>query len=163
MKVEPAKERSVMVTTALLQARTSGRVRLRSPDPAAPPVIDYEMLADPADVADLMAGMAEARRIMAQPAIAAIVGEAFDPERGCRTDDDWRAWARSQATYGVHYVGTCRMGTDDTAVVDPELRVRGVESLRVVDASVMPTVTSGNTNAPTMMIAERAADLILGS
>ena len=163
MKVEPAKQRSIMVTTALLGARTSGRLRLRSGDPAAPPVIDYEMLAEEADVADLMAGMAEARRIMAQPAIAAIVGDAFDPERGCRTDDDWRAWVRSQATYGVHYVGTCRMGSDDLAVVDPELRVRGVESLRVVDASVMPTVPSGNTNAPTMMIAERAADLILGS
>jgi choline dehydrogenase len=127
------------------------------------PVIDYEMLADPADVADLMAGMAEARRIMAQPAIAGIVGAAFDPERGCRTDDDWRAWVHSQATYGVHYVGTCRMGSDDLAVVDPDLRVREVEGLRVVDASVMPTVTSGNTNAPTMMIAERAADLILES
>ncbi|HZQ77912.1 MAG TPA: GMC family oxidoreductase N-terminal domain-containing protein [Acidimicrobiia bacterium] len=163
MKVEPAKQRSVMVTTALLQPRTSGRLRLRSTDPAAPPVIDYEMLADPADVTELMAGMAEARRIMAQPAIADIVGPPFEPERGCRGDDDWRAWVRSQATYGVHYVGTCRMGRDDFAVVDPELRVRGVDGLRVVDASVMPTTTSGNTNAPTMMIAERAADLILGS
>ena len=161
MKVEPAKQRSVMVTTALLQARTTGRVGLRSADPAAPPVIDYEMLADPADVDDLMAGMAEARRIMAQPAIAGILGEPFDPERGCQRDDDWRAWVRSQATYGVHYVGTCRMGTDELAVVDPQLRVVGVDGLRVVDASVMPSTTSGNTNAPTMMIAERAADLIL--
>jgi len=163
MKVAPARQRSVMVTTALLSARTSGHLRLRSADPAAPPVIDYEMLADPADVVDLMAGMAEARRIMAQPAIAGIVGEPFDPERGCRTDDDWRRWVDGQATYGVHYVGTCRMGSDDLAVVDPELRVRGVDGLRVVDASVMPTVTSGNTNAPTMMIAERAADVILQS
>ena len=161
MKVEPAKHRSVMVTTALLGPRTSGRVRLRSTDPAAPPVIDYEMVADPADVTDLMAGMAEARRIMGQPAIAGIVGEPFEPERECRSDDDWRRWVQGQATYGVHYVGTCRMGDDDLAVVDPQLRVRGVDSLRVVDASVMPDPTSGNTNAPTMMIAERAADLIL--
>ena len=163
MKVEPAKQRSVMVTTALLQPRTSGRLRLRNADPAVPPVIDYEMLAEPADRDDLMAGMAEARRIMTQPAIAGIVGEPFDPERGCGTDDDWRAWVHSQATYGVHYVGTCRMGSDDLAVVDPDLRVRGIDGLRVVDASVMPTPTSGNTNAPTMMIAERGADLILGS
>ena len=163
MKVEPARQRSVMVTTALLQPRTSGRVRLRSADPAAAPVIGYEMLAEPDDVTDLMAGMAEARRIMAQPAIAPIVGEPFDPERGCRGDDDWRGWVHRQATFGVHYVGTCRMGNDELAVVDPELRVRGVEGLRVVDASVMPTTTSGNTNAPTMMIAERAADLILES
>jgi choline dehydrogenase len=162
MKVEPAKERSVMVTTALLGPRTSGRIRLRSADPAAPPVIDYEMLADPADVTDLMGGMAEARRIMAQPAMAGIVGDPFEPERGCRNDDDWRRFVHGQATYGVHYVGTCRMGGDDEAVVDPQLRVRGVPGLRVVDASVMPTPTSGNTNAPVMMVAERAADLILG-
>lgn len=163
MKVEPAKQRSVMVTTALLQPRTSGRVRLRSADPAAPPVIEYEMLADAADAENLMAGMAEARRIMEQPAIAGVVGEPFEPERSCRSELDWRNWVHSQATYGVHYVGTCRMGSDEFAVVDPDLRVRGVEALRVVDASVMPDPTSGNTNAPTMMIAERAADLILGS
>ena len=100
MKVQPAKQRSVMVTTALLTPRTSGRLSLRSADPAAPPVIAYEMLAEPDDVTDLMAGMAEARRIMAQPAIADIVGEPFDPERGCVTDDDWRQWVHSQATHG---------------------------------------------------------------
>jgi choline dehydrogenase len=162
MNVMPAKQRSIMVTTALLQPRTSGRIGLRSADPSAPPLIDYQMLAEHDDVSDLMGGMAEGRRIMAQPAIAGIVGEPFEPERGCRIDADWREWVHSQATHGVHSVGTCRMGTDAAAVVDPELRVHGVAGLRVVDASIMPSPTSGNTNAPVMMIAERAADLILG-
>jgi choline dehydrogenase len=163
LKVRLAKTNSVMVTVAMLHPRSTATIRLRSADPAASPVIDQQMLADTDDVADLMAGMTEARRIVAQPAMAGIVSTPFDAEAECATDEDWRRFVRDNATYGVHPVGTCRMGIDDLAVVDPELRVHGVGGLRVVDASVMPTTTSGNTNAPVMMIAERAADLILGT
>jgi choline dehydrogenase len=85
----------------------------------------------------------------------------FEPERSCATDADWEAFVRDTVTYGAHPVGTCRMGVDDDAVVDPALRVRGVRNLRVIDASIMPTVTTGNTNAPTMMLAEKGADLVL--
>jgi choline dehydrogenase len=125
-------------------------------------MIHHRMLAEKADVEDLLRGMAEARRIMGQAAMASILVSPFDEESSCRSDDDWAEFVRSNVTYGVHPVGTCRMGRDDLAVVDPELRVCGVEGLRVADASIMPTVTSGNTNAPTMMIGERAAALLNG-
>ena len=90
----------------------------------------------------------------------AITDGMRDPEARCETMDDWEAFARGNVTYGLHPVGTCRMGTDPGAVVDPTLRVRGIDALRVIDASTMPTITSGNTNAATMMIAERGVDLI---
>ena len=96
--------------------------------------------------------------------------KAFDPYRGApifpakipQTDAEWVQFVKSRAETVYHPIGTCRMGSDEAAVVDPELRVRGVDGLRVVDASVMPNLPGGNTNAPTIMIAERAADLILG-
>jgi choline dehydrogenase len=161
MKVKPAKFRSVMVTTALLHPRQAGRIRLRSPNPSDSPIIQHQMLANDDDVKDVLAGTAEARRIMQQPAMSEIIGEPFEPERQCRTDADWLAFLHQNATHGVHPVGTCRMGVDSLAVVDPELRVEGISNLRVVDASIMPTTISGNTNAATMMIAEKAADLLV--
>jgi choline dehydrogenase len=163
LKVRPAKQPSLMVSTVFVKPRQRGRIRLRSGEPADRPVIEHQMLGDPADVADLLTGMTEARRIMGQPAIAPFLGEPFEQERACRSVADWAAFARANVTYGGHPVGTCKMGDDNEAVVDAELRVRGVDRLRVVDASVMPTTTTGNTNAPTMMIAEKASDLLLGS
>jgi choline dehydrogenase len=97
---------------------------------------------------------------MSQPAMAEITGDQLAPERECRTEADWEQYVRDHVTPSYHPVGTCRMGVDDLAVVDPELRVHGVRNLRVVDASIMPTITNGNTNAPSMMIGERAAELI---
>jgi choline dehydrogenase len=98
---------------------------------------------------------------MAQPAMGAMASSLFAPEDTCQSDSDWEEFARQNATYGAHPVGTCRMGGGEDAVVGNDLRVNGVSGLRVVDASVMPTSPSGNTNAPTMMIAERAADLVM--
>ena len=121
------------------------------------------MFADDRDLSALTAGMAEARRIMDQPAMAGLTNGLFEPESSCQTDADWADNVRNHATYGAHPIGTCRMGQDDDAVVDPDLRVRGMEGLRVIDASVMPTTTTGNTNAPSMMIGERGAALLLGS
>jgi choline dehydrogenase len=161
LKVKPAREDGFLVSTLFLHPRIRGRIGLRSADPDARPVIEHELIGDADDLRDVLRGMVESRRIMSQSPMTDLIGERFDPERGCRTDADWEAFVRENVTYGAHPVGTCRMGSDDSAVVGPDLRVRGVASLRVIDASVMPTPTSGNTNAPTMMIAERAADLVL--
>jgi choline dehydrogenase len=100
------------------------------------------------------------RQLAAQPALQALITEEADPGPGAQTDAALADWVRATAVTVYHPVGTCRMGGDDRAVLDPCLRVRGVVGLRVVDASVMPQIVSGNTNAPTLMIAEKAADLI---
>ena len=133
----------------------------RSADPSATPVIEHQLLGNNDDVADLLASMREGRTIMAQSAMAGSVADMFGEERAAEASGDWEGFVRNAATYGAHPIGTCRMGEDDEAVVDNALRVRGVSGLRVIDASVMPTHPSGNTNAPTMMIAEKGADLIL--
>jgi choline dehydrogenase len=161
LKVKPARENGFLVSTLFLHPRTRGRVRLRSADPADRPVIEHSLVGDPDDLRDVLAGMAEGRRLMAQPAMAPLIGARFDPERACVSEADWVSFVRDTVTYGAHPVGTCRMGVDDGAVVGPDLRVHGVAGLRVIDASVMPTAPSGNTNAPTMMIAEKGADLVL--
>lgn len=159
--VAPSRDQGFLVTTLLLHPRSRGRVRLRSSHPDAPPVIEHSLLGDDTDVAELIDGMAEARRIMRQPAMSELTSGMFMPERECRTDTDWERYLRDNATYGAHPVGTCRIGQDSDAVVDEHLNVRGAGGLRVVDASVMPTLPSGNTNAASMMIGERAAEFIL--
>jgi choline dehydrogenase len=137
-------------------------VGIRSAVASDPPVIEHRMFEEPDDIRDLVRGMAEARRIMSEPAIAPTLTAPFEDESACQTERDWDRFVRANVTYGAHAVGTCRMGADHLAVVDPELRVRGIAGLRVADASVMPTLTSGNTNAPTMMIGEKAAALLAG-
>ena len=161
LKIKPARESGLMACALLVRPRTRGRILLRSTSPLDAPVIRHPLLGDPGDVADLLAGMEEARRIMSQPAAKEIVGELFDPEGRCSSRADWEAELRENVTYAYHHVGTCRMGTGGDCVVDPELRVRGVEGLRVADASIMPTIPTGNTNAVAMMIGEKASDLIL--
>jgi choline dehydrogenase-like flavoprotein len=103
------------------------------------------------------------REILAQPAFAPHRGEELQPGSAIQTDEQIQQWVRENAETVYHPVGTCKMGVDEMAVVDPQLRVHGVEGLRVVDASVMPTLIGGNTNAPTTMIAEKAADMILAA
>jgi choline dehydrogenase len=161
MKVKPSKENGFLVATLFLHPRQRGRIELPSADPDARPVIRHELLGNRDDLRDLLAGMAEARRIMGHDPMAALVDGMFSPERDCRDDASWERFVRENVTYGAHPVGTCRMGEDDAAVVDPRLRVRGIEGLRVIDASIMPSLPSGNTNGPTMMIAERGAGFVL--
>jgi len=162
MKVKPSREAGFLVSALFLHPRARGCVGLRSASPEDRPVIEHSLLGVDDDVRDLMAGMAEVRRIMNEAPIADHLTGKFEPERHCRTEADWLRFTRETVTYGVHPLGTCRIGADELAVVDPELRVHDVENLRVVDASVMPSSPSGNTNAPTMMIGEKASDLILG-
>ena len=119
-------------------------------------------LTDEADVAAMVSGIKIAREIAATAPLSGAIGREIYPGPAAGDDEAIAADLRSRVELLYHPVGTCRMGGDDASVVDPELRVRGVEGLRVVDASVMPTITRGNTNAPTIMIAEKAADLILG-
>jgi choline dehydrogenase-like flavoprotein len=146
----------------VLRPESRGRLTLASADPAAAPVIDFNFLAEPADRRSLVEGIRLARQILAAPAFEPWRGEELHPGPSARSDEEILAKAKECLGLVYHPVGTCSMGSDDMAVVDPELRVRGIGGLRVVDASVTPTLVSGNTNAPTIMIAEKASDLILG-
>jgi choline dehydrogenase len=146
----------------LLRPQSRGSIRLRSADPLAPPAIHANYLTQSADVAPLVAGVRLSRRLAATRAFAEFRGPETLPGAAVTDDAGLAAYLRARAETLYHPVGTCRMGADATAVVDPRLRVRGVEGLRVVDASVMPLIPGGNTNAPTIMIAEKAADLIRG-
>jgi choline dehydrogenase-like flavoprotein len=139
-----------------------GRVFLESADPTAPPAIDPAFLSDRRDLETLIRAAKIAREIVLTPPLAAYRDRELFGLRDGLSDSEWEEHIRSRADTIYHPIGTCRMGDDDLAVVDPQLRVRGLESLRVVDASVMPTLIGGNTNAPTIMIAEKAADLIRG-
>jgi choline dehydrogenase len=155
---------ALTIGPTLLTPKSRGRVWLSSSDPFAKPRILGNHLTEADDVAAMVAGMKRSREIAASEPLASIISREFFPGPAVGADDDEAIEAdiRHRAELIYHPVGTCRMGSDDEAVVDPELKVRGVEGLRVVDASVMPTITGGNTHAPTVMIAERAADLIRG-
>ncbi len=142
----------------LLRPHSRGSVGLGSRHPAAPPRIDPAYLSDPRDLPVLMQGARMMEAIMESPALAPWRGQRLYPHDG--SDKAREADIRARADTIYHPVGTCRMGHDDMAVTDPQLRLRGLDGLRVVDASVMPTLIGGNTNAPTIMIAERAAELI---
>ncbi len=152
---------SMMVFPSFVHPKGRGTVRLASADPGDQPVFDHQLLPD-ADMAQLVAACRQARAIINAPAMKDRGAVEAVPGDRVQTDEEWAAFLRMTSFRPYHPVGTCRMGADDGAVVDPQLRVRGVEGLRVVDASVFPTVTSGNTNAPVVMVAEKAADLILG-
>lgn len=141
----------------LLRPRSSGTVRLASPRPEDAPAIDPAWFSDPLDMADLIEGVRHMRRVAAQPALAGIVGAETQPGTA-----DLEESLRSHIGTGHHPVSTCRMGTDPGAVLDAALRVRGIGALRVVDASAFPDQIGGNPSAPVMMLAEKAADLILG-
>ncbi|HEV3320151.1 MAG TPA: FAD-dependent oxidoreductase [Solirubrobacteraceae bacterium] len=149
----------VWVSPCLLTPRSRGSVRLASSDPTAKPIVHNEFYAAGDDLQRMVAALRLTLEICAQPAMRPYCAGPFTTPDG-ETDDALRAHV-ARTTFSVyHPVGTCRMGADEDAVVDEQLRVRGVEGLRVVDASVMPVVPRGNTNAPTIAIAERAADLI---
>ncbi len=152
-----------MLLVQLLRPKSVGSVRLASANPSDKPVIDPNFFDDPYDLKTLMAGFREARRIVSQPALAPMSGGEIEPGADVQSDAEVEAALRRYVNTAYHPTGTCKMGADDDpmAVLDSRLRVRGVAGLRVVDASVMPAIISGNTSAPTMMIGERAAHFIL--
>jgi choline dehydrogenase len=152
----------ISVRTGFLHPTSRGWVRLRSSDPRDPPRIRFNLLSEPEDVDGMIRALELSRSIYAQNALKELIRHEALPGPGVRTRADVREYLRANAGHRSHPVGTCRMGADGGAVVDAELRVRGIEGLRIADASVMPTLPSGNTNLPVMMIGEKAADLISG-
>jgi choline dehydrogenase len=156
------KRSALTIFSTLIYPRSRGTLRLASADPAAAPVIDMGYLTDPADTEVLLDGMELIREAMGSARVAADVTVELSPGRVHAGRAALAKEVPNRATSVYHAVGTCRMGADEGAVVDPALRVLGVEGLRVVDASVMPSITGGNTNAPAMMIGEHAASLMLG-
>jgi choline dehydrogenase-like flavoprotein len=146
-----------------LRPESRGTVQIRSADPLAPPAIQPNYLADPRDLRTLLDGVKLVRRIAADPAMAALIKTEHSPGATCTSDADLTDYIRNYGISVYHPVGTCRMGHDPLAVVDDQLRVHGLSGLRVVDASIMPNLVSGNTNAAAIMIGEKGADLILTS
>jgi choline dehydrogenase len=142
--------------------KSRGAVRIASRDPFAAPVIEPNYLSEPSDIEEMLEGVRLIRRIAAQPAMRAVIEEEMKPGPATQSDADLVADIRQRCGSVFHASCTCRMGPDaKTNVVDHRLRVHGIGGLRVVDASVFPTVTSANTNAPTMMVAEKGAAMVL--
>jgi choline dehydrogenase len=149
------------IGTFALRPYSTGSVHITSADSEAPPAIAANYLSDPRDVQTSIAALRLARRIAAQPALAALIVREVRPGPDAQSDEALLAHIAKLGATSYHPVGTCKMGHDDMAVVDTQLRVRGIAGLRVADASVMPTMVSSNTNAPSMMIGERCADFLL--
>jgi len=157
---------AVTVVNQLLHPEARGSIELRSADPNDTPVIRHELFGCEADIARLAAACRRVREIFESPALAPyLIGEAL-PGKTIQSDEEWEHYLRHAGWPGAHAVGSCSMGTDanpSASALDPQLRVRGVTGLRVADASVMPSLPSGNTNAPVIAVAEKAADLIRAS
>ncbi|EYS97660.1 choline dehydrogenase [Cupriavidus sp. SK-4] len=158
IEVDPAP--AVAASVYRVRPAASGSVTLRSADPSQAPVLTPNFLTHQEDIDAMLSGIRRIRAIMATEPMASRIRQETLPGPGVKTDDDLMAFMQQHGNSAFHPAGTCKMGTDGLAVVDERLRVRGVDRLRVADASIMPRVTSGNTNAPSMMIGEKAADMI---
>ena len=145
-----------------LRPESRGTVHIAAPDIETAPVIHPNFLSTPEDRRAMVDGMKMTREVVGQTPMDPFRGAELSPGAACQTDAEWLQFARDNGQTIYHASGTCRMGADDAAVVDPSLKVRGIKDLRVVDASIMPTIVSGNTQAAVFMIAEKGADLILG-
>ena len=147
---------------SMMLPESRGRLWLKSADPTMPPAIQFNYLGTAQDRHDAIEAVRITRRVMSMPAFDTFRGEELTPGENVQTDKEILAWIQETAETEYHPTSTCTMGVSDMSVVDEDLRVHNVENLRVVDASIMPTVVSGNTNAATIMIAEKAADIIAG-
>jgi len=150
-----------MASVCQLRPESRGFVRIKSADPLAPPAIQPRYLSNRMDCDTIVAGLNRLREVMNQPVMRRLIAEERMPGEQCASDADLLAYARATGTTVYHPTSTCRMGSDPAAVVDQRLRVRGFERLRVIDASIMPSLVSGNTNAAAVMIGEKGADLVL--
>ena len=148
------------LSVCLLKPESRGEIALRSSDPKDPPLIRTRWLNSRRDVDVLRAGLEQARHIASQPALRPYISAPINHDRARSSSEQASQWLRQQCASAHHQVGTCKMGHDELAVVDSDLRVRGLEGLRVADASIMPTILRGNTNAAAIMIGEKAADMI---
>src|SRR5262249_47602549 len=146
---------------AFLRPESRGTVRLASSDPAVAPLIDPAYCREAGDLDALVASIRHARAILHAPPFQPLLTRALFPRPDVRTDLEGAEYVRRSAITTYHPVGTCKMGVDEAAVVDPCLRVRGLEGLRVIDSSIMPRIVSGSTQSPSMMIGEMGASLIL--
>jgi len=153
----------VTLNSYTLRPRARGSVKLRSADIADKPIVDPNFLGDPYDVKTSTEGVRLSREILSQSAMAKYIRKEHFPGPQVRSQEDFEAYARQYGRTSYHPVGTCRMGVDAEAVVDPTLRVHGIEGLRICDSSIMPRLVSSNTNAPSIMIGEKASALILGN
>jgi len=160
-KAEIIKQPMVISSAWLCHPKSRGEIRLRSADPSDKPVIDHAVIGNPDDVKGIIRSMKMIREIYASEAMKPYVVTEVAPGPAVTEDAAIEGYLHATARRGEHAAGTCKMGTDAMAVVDPQLKVKGVAGLRVVDCSVMPTLVTGHTNAATIMIAERASDLIL--
>jgi choline dehydrogenase len=158
-----ARQSGITMNINVLRSDSKGSIHIRSKEAMEPPAIKFNFLSSPLDREGLLAAMRKARELMAMAPLADIVGEEIAPGVNYQSDDELLQWVRDHAETTYHPVGTCKMGSDPMAVVDNELRVHGIKRLRVADASIMPTLTSGNTNAPSIMIGEKCAAMILSS
>ena len=159
--VKIAREPGITVIAHQLRPESKGNIHIKSADAAKPPAINFNFLAERGDRECLVAAMRVLRRLFAAPAMAWLQPEEFGPGPQAQSDDELLDYVKRTAETAYHPIGTCKMGPDQNAVVDERLRVRGISGLRVADASIMPTLTSGNTNAPTIMIGEKAARMVL--
>jgi choline dehydrogenase len=159
-KRDPPLGRFFGMYPSLIYPKSRGTIRLRTSDPKRAPAIDPRYFSDPADLDTLVRGVKIARDVANSAPLSRYRGKEIFPGESATSDDAIIANIKNRANTIFHPVGTCKMGVDELAVVDPELRVRGLHGLRVVDASIMPTIVGGNTNAPVIMIAEKAADMI---
>ena len=159
-----AREHGFQAHVGPMRSKSRGWVRLKSPDPAEPPLIQFNYMSHAEDWTEMRACVRLTREIFAQAAFDPYRGREIQPGAKCVSDEAIDAFVRERVDSAYHPSCTCKMGSpaDPLAVVDPQTRVIGVEGLRVVDSSIMPSITNGNLNAPTIMIGEKAADMILG-
>jgi choline dehydrogenase len=158
-----AKRRGITMNINVLRSESTGSIHIKSADPAEAPAIRFNFLSAQHDRDGLLAAIRKGRELMATSPLKEMTGQEIAPGAQIQSDADLLEWVRNTAETTYHPVGTCKMGQDAMAVVDPELRVHGIEGLRVADASIMPTLTSGNTNAPCIMIGEKCAEMVLGA
>jgi len=156
-----APERGITVNVNVLRSESLGNIHIKSADPTLPPAINFNFMSAEYDRTGTLIGMRRAREVMNTQAMQTILADEIAPGEALQADDELLDWVRNNAETTYHPVGTCKMGQDPMAVVDDRLRVHGIEGLRVADASIMPTLTSGNTNAPSIMIGEKASVMVL--
>lgn len=155
--------KGITMNVNVLRSESTGSVHVKSRDPAEPPAIRFNFLSTEHDRAGLLAAIRKGRELMATSPMKEVTGEEIAPGVHVQSDDELLDWVRRTAETTYHPVGTCKMGSDAMAVVDAELKVHGIAGLRIADASIMPTLTSGNTNAPSIMIGEKCADMVLAA